>query len=73
MYPRSQAVNFVDIENQVRASLPGIDDQYDIPKITAEIIDRFGLVDIDTVEASAYWDIVARHDHGIGWAHHVND
>lgn len=57
-------ITSANVAAQVRRSLPGIEIEYDIPAIVREIVLRFGPVDIDTIESSVYWIIVARHDLG---------
>jgi hypothetical protein len=55
-----------DVAFQVEQSLPpkgspereGIDTE----AVTAAVIERFGLVDIDTIDHDEYWRIVREHD-----------
>jgi hypothetical protein len=52
-----------DLLDQVLRTLDGNEDDFDTQAIVDEIQSRYGLVDIDTIDSSAYWDIVARHTH----------
>ncbi len=51
-----------DIVRQVRQSLPGVDQDYDVIEIAVQIIMRFGRVDIDAIDHDVYWAIVADND-----------
>jgi hypothetical protein len=51
-----------DIAAQVVTSLDGREACYDVPAIVCRIQERYGLVDIDTIDPRECWDLVARHD-----------
>lgn len=55
-----------DVAFQVEQSLPpkGSPERegIDADAITATVIERFGLVDIDTIDHNEYWQIVREHD-----------
>lgn len=50
------------LKDQVQEALGMGGGTYDIDGIVAEIVGRFGRVDIDSVPSEEYWGIVARHD-----------
>lgn len=50
-----------DMERQVRETLDGREDEFDVDGIVDDIHAQFGLVDIDAVPHSGYWLIVARN------------
>ncbi len=50
-----------DVKNAVVATLGDDADQHDVSAITDEIIDKHGLVDIETIDDEEYWRIVKRH------------
>jgi hypothetical protein len=50
-----------DIRAQVQDAMDGSVGSYDGDAITAEIIARFGLVDVDTIDQDLFWNIVASH------------
>jgi hypothetical protein len=50
-----------DIHQQVTASLADYASDHDVAGIVRDIISTYGLVDIDNIVASQYWDIVQRH------------
>jgi hypothetical protein len=55
-----------DVANQVTIAIDAQGEQLaagiDADAITREIIDTYGLVDIDTIDFDTFWDIVSRHD-----------
>jgi hypothetical protein len=55
-------ISIKDIADQVRRSLPGIADGFDVDGIVDEVILRFGRVDINDIDVNVYWDIVSQHD-----------
>lgn len=56
----------VDIAAQVRTAVAanGADqaEGIDIQAVTGEIMETYGLVDIDTIDDDEFWAIVAKHD-----------
>lgn len=50
-----------DITRQVNETLTEVDG-IDVAGIVREIIDTYGRVDLDAIDADAYWAIVRRHD-----------
>lgn len=51
-----------DMRDQVLATLPDAEDDYDVAGIVEEIQRRYGTVDIDIVPDSEYWhEIVFMH------------
>lgn len=55
-------INSRDIRDQVTASLPGYEGDYDIDEIVADLIQEFGRRNIDDMPTDRYWAIVAKHD-----------
>lgn len=53
-----------DITRQVEASIDGSPDveTIDVDGIVDELVDQFGLIDVETIEHDAYWALVRRHD-----------
>jgi hypothetical protein len=55
-----------DVRRQVEAALgpEGTPERegINVDGVVREIVDRFGLVDIDSIDADEFWGIVAAHD-----------
>jgi len=51
-----------DIKVQVQASLAEWVIEYDVDGIVTAIIEKYGLVHIDTIPSEEYWPMVARFD-----------
>lgn len=50
-----------DVTDQVKIATDASDGEYDVSAITAEIIERYGAVDVDTIDSDEFWAIVGRH------------
>jgi hypothetical protein len=50
-----------DMRDQVKASLTGEADHYDVPAIVDELQARYGTVSIETMDTAWYWTVVLRH------------
>lgn len=50
-----------DMERQVRATLDGQADQFDVAGIVDEIHEVYGLTDIENVDPTAFWRFVQAH------------
>lgn len=55
-------MNRNDIAYQISTTLDDYADDYNIDAIVDEIEKRHGLVDIDSIDSTEYWEIVERHD-----------
>lgn len=60
-------ITSTDITRQVTESIeasgdPTLTSSIDVTGIVGEIIQRYGLVDIDTIDHDEYWALVQRHD-----------
>lgn len=51
-----------DLENAIRTSLTGFEDDYDVPSAASEYMDLWGRTHIDDVDPELYWDLLSRHD-----------
>lgn len=54
-------INRSHIEYHVKQATDASDGTYDNEAIVAEIVDKYGMVDIDTIEHDDFWDIVIKH------------
>lgn len=54
-------IDAADIREVVEHSLTDFADEHDVDGIVREIIDTYGLVDLETIPHDAYWAIVQRH------------
>jgi hypothetical protein len=50
-----------DLTAQVRTATDASEGAYDVDAITAEIIERHGAVDVDTLDTDEFWTIVMNH------------
>jgi hypothetical protein len=50
-----------DLGNQIKASLEGNVQDFDVDAIRTEIVVRYGVVDIDRIPDNEYWGIVQRN------------
>jgi hypothetical protein len=50
-----------NIYAQVSIATEASEGSYDVDAITAAIVQRYGLVDIGTIEHDAFWALVAEH------------
>lgn len=56
-------ITSTDILRQVAQAVEaGPSEGIDVDAIVTEIVQTYGLVDIDTIDTDAFWAIVARHD-----------
>lgn len=55
-------MNRNDLDTQVRTTLTSFEADYAIDAIVEDIVDAYGVVDIDTIDSNDYWAIVERHD-----------
>lgn len=53
-------MNRNDLVAQIHATIADFD--FDVEAIADEIIQTYGLVDIDTIDTDKYWALVERHD-----------
>jgi hypothetical protein len=51
-----------DIRDQVQQACDASVGTYDVSAITRAIVDRYGLVDIDTIDDDEFWSLVMAHD-----------
>lgn len=51
-----------DLRDQVRTATNSSDGQYDVDAIVADIIERHGAVDVDTLDSDEFWAIVGNHE-----------
>lgn len=51
----------LDLTNQVKTTLAGELGEFDVEAIVSEIQATYGTVNIDVIEAGAYWAIVEKH------------
>lgn len=54
-------ITIPDMLRQVVEAASGCDGEYDVDAITEEIHERYGLVDIDDIDADEFWEIVGKH------------
>jgi hypothetical protein len=50
-----------DLRNQINTATNASDGTYDVDAILADIIERHGVVDIDTLDSDEFWSIVGAH------------
>jgi len=50
-----------DMRTQVIAALDGRDAEFDVYAIVEDIHERYGLIDVETVDHDVFWLIVGRH------------
>lgn len=55
-------VTLTDLRNQITRSLTDQAEGIDVDAIAEEIRDRYGIVDIDSIDSDEYWEIVRSHD-----------
>ncbi len=48
-----------DMTEQVIVTLDGIADEYDVSGIVDDLVDSYGVTDVNSIPSVAYWDIVA--------------
>lgn len=48
-----------DMRNQVIVTLGGDADEYDVDGIVEDLVDSYGVTDIDSIPSIAYWDTVS--------------
>ena len=51
-----------DLRDQITRSLTDQADGIDVDAVAETIRDRYGLVDIDSIDSAEYWEIVRSHD-----------
>lgn len=50
-----------DLRDQVVTATDASDGEYDVNAIVAEIVEKHGAVDIDTLDTDEFWAIVGKH------------
>jgi hypothetical protein len=50
-----------DVTDQVTIATDASDGEYDVSAIVAEIIEKHGAVDIETLDGDEFWAIVGKH------------
>lgn len=51
-----------DMRDQVTAALGSDVRDFDVPALVDDLIDRWGVCDIDDIPAEPFWRVVAEHD-----------
>lgn len=50
-----------DLTDQVTHAADAVDGTHDVPAIVAEIIERWGTVDIETLDHEEFWAVMGKH------------
>jgi len=54
-------ITSTDVRAQVVIATDASDGEYDVDAITAEIIERHGPVDVDSLDTEEFWQILGKH------------
>lgn len=51
-----------DMRDQLMRALDGDARDFDVPRLLDDLIERFGVCDIDDIPSESFWRVVAAHD-----------
>lgn len=60
--PLEDTMTMTELRDQITRSLTDQAEGIDVDAVAEEIRDRYGVVDIDTIDSGEYWSIVRSHD-----------
>lgn len=50
-----------DLRDQIVTATDASDGEYDVDAIVEDIVEKYGAVDIDTIDTDEFWQIVGKH------------
>lgn len=50
-----------DLRDQVTRATDASDGEYDVDAIVEEVVEKYGAVDIETLDSGEFWAVVGKH------------